>query len=141
MGDVVIYLVAEGKPTSPREVRSKIVSILQSSGIIQAQPSAFYPDVDESECYDCGERDLDAFTIQEDETDVAFQQCEIYGHSAPITLPSPEEPLMQDQEAFTTNVFVAFHETGGYSQLKPDWVAQLEQQCEVSFRVVSHWVT
>ena len=87
MGDTVIYLVPEREVKDPVASRAEITRLLQEEGIIDRQKSAFYPAVETSSCYVVGENNLAAFTIDENEVDVAFQRCVIYGHARATVVP------------------------------------------------------
>src|SRR5215469_13877504 len=78
MGEYVIYLVPEGAVEDPIASRAKITRLLQEEGIIDKQKCAFYRDEETSSCYVVGHNNLAAFTIDENEVDVAFQRCVIY---------------------------------------------------------------
>ena len=87
MGEYVIYLVPEGEVKDPAASRAEITRLLQEEGIIDRQTCAFYRADETSSCYVVGENNLAAFTIDENEVDVAFQRCVIYGHARATVVP------------------------------------------------------
>jgi len=87
MGEFVIYLVPEVEVADPITRRAEITRLLQDEGIIDKQKDAFYPVVESSSCYVVGGNNLAAFTIDENEVNVAFQHCVIYGDARPTVVP------------------------------------------------------
>ena len=139
MGDVTIYLIPTSEVHDPIASRSQIIDSLHRQMIIDSSRSPFYPDSVESDCFQVGDSHLAAFDIDEDEVDVAFQQCEIYGHPTEISLlvesPDGVESLVK------TNLFVGFHETGGYSQIKDAWLRSFSDEHGIDFKAESVWST
>jgi hypothetical protein len=89
-----IYLVPETNIEDPIQARLAIIQHLQASGIIDEEPCFFYQDSEgRSECYGVGSNDLLAFDIDENQVDIAFEQCIIYGHQRPTVV--PQEPASE----------------------------------------------
>ena len=87
MGDVSIYIVPEVEVKDPTTTRAEITRLLQEEGIIDKEKCYYYPATEASSCYMVGHNNLAAFTIDENEVDVAFQQCVIYGHPRATIVP------------------------------------------------------
>jgi len=95
MGDVSIYIVPEVEVMDPTTTRAEITRLLQEEGIIGKEKCYFYPATETSSCYIVGHNNLAAFTIDENEVDVAFQQCVIYGHARATIVPQEAAVLPQ----------------------------------------------
>ena len=87
MGDVSIYIVPEVEVKDPTTTRAEITRLLQEEGIIDKEKCYYYPATEASSCYMVGHNNLAAFTIDENEVDVAFQQCVIYGDARATIVP------------------------------------------------------
>ena len=137
MAEVSIYLVPKSPVSDPRAVRVNAIRLLQTSQIIDTSSNSFYPKNEKAECFNVGDRNLDAFEIDEDNVDVSFQTCEIYGH------PTVIDPSYGDTDSGLgpTSFFIGFHDTSGYSCIKPEWLVSFAAELGIELSGIEHWST